>query len=238
MQLMRSSRPSWIRAAAVVLVAAWLGCGRSQTPHDSGRPSGPSGVSRVGQGTPPDKSPPSKTPSDDRPSPRRTIPEVVMAEAQRNKCLVWVGNIMPEVQLADHLEGIPRPLDASYGEKLTVVCFWRSGESRLRQEAAVQMLEDLQNDFYLPYRDKGVQVIGINVGDDPQVARQRIAEAEATFPNLVDPDEAFFAKVATEGLPRIYLLDQQGRILWLDREFSPTTRRRLQEGIEVALGAV
>ena len=68
---------------------------------------------------------------------------------------------------------------------------------------------------------KGVRVVGINVGDAPEaVPSKLLKEAGVTFPNLLDPEGAFFAKVATDKrLPRIYLLDAAGQ--------DPLVRRRV-----------
>jgi len=75
------------------------------------------------------------------------------------------------------------------------------------------------------------------VGDPLEEARRYVAEAKATFPNLLDPKGEYFAKIASERkMPRTYLLDAQGKVLWFDLEYSNTARRDLVQGIEVALG--
>jgi hypothetical protein len=104
--------------------------------------------------------------------------------------------------------------------------------------AARAALEDLQKDLFEPYRAKGVQVVGINEGDPAEAVSQLFGEAKLTFPNLLDPDGAFFNQVAKEKLPRPYLLDADGRILWFDLEFSRTSRGKLMQAIQVALGEI
>jgi hypothetical protein len=99
------------------------------------------------------------------------------------------------------------------------------------------MLGDLQ-DLSDAYLEKGVHIIGINEGDADEDVRMCVAGADAKFPILLDQDGAFFKKVATETLPRIYLLNAEGKILWFDLEFSLTTRRNLKKGIQVALGEI
>jgi len=134
---------------------------------------------------------------------------------------------MPEANLPD-IQGNQRPLAALYGEELTVVFFWNS-ESLY----SISELEDLTPDVAEPYRDKGVQVVGINVGDTPETAARQIQQVGAKFTNLLDQDRAYFlTKVAKAKIPRTYLLDAKGKIVWFDDEYSPTTRRDLEQAIE------
>jgi len=78
-------------------------------------------------------------------------------------------------------------------------------------------------------------VIGINVGDPAEKAAEAVEAADAAFPNFLDPDGEYFAKIATGKLPRTYLLDADGRVLWFDLEYSLTTRRQLEQAVEAAL---
>ncbi|NLX99371.1 MAG: redoxin domain-containing protein [Rhodopirellula sp.] len=165
----------------------------------------------------------------EEPAPPPKIPAVAMTEAMAATNLVSVGDSLPEGQLVD-LKGDARSLKDSYGPQLAVVLFW-NGENLY----ALQELQDLQIDVFEPYKDRGVGVIGVYVGDSAEVAREKTESAGATYPQLLDKDGAYFAKVAKEHLPRTYLLDAEGKILWFDLEYSTGTRRNLQQAIEVAL---
>ena len=50
---------------------------------------------------------------------------------------------------------------------------------------------------------------------------------------LLDSEGEALAKVATRRLPRTYLLDKKGKILWFDMEYSASTRRDLRDAIRV-----
>jgi thiol-disulfide isomerase/thioredoxin len=141
---------------------------------------------------------------------------------------------MPEAELPD-LQGNMQALRGLYGPKLTVVCFWAGGNSKYSELSAVELLADLEKDLFEPYVAKGVQVVGINVGGNPQAAGSLLSQAGTRFPNLLDPQGVFFAKVATEKIPRIYLLDAIGKIIWFDVEYSRSTRRDLLQAIRVVL---
>ena len=84
---------------------------------------------------------------------------------------------MPEIS------GQTCSLSQFYGEKLTVLFFWQSGGTMFAEIAAEDALESLAKDYAQPFAEKGVRVIGVNVGDPRQVAEQRITNAEAEFPH-------------------------------------------------------
>ena len=82
---------------------------------------------------------------------------------------------------------------------------------------------------------EGLRVVAVNEGDTAESVKSLVEKAAATFPCLLDPDGALFDQVATEKLPRVYLLDAEGTILWFDLEFSRTTRDKLLQAIQFAL---
>jgi len=153
-----------------------------------------------------------------------------MAQGDRATCRVVEGDTMPEAELPD-LQGKKVSLRSLFGKTFTVVLFWTS-----KSMDSLQELQDLELDFAKLYADKGLRVLGINQGDTPEVARKSLQAAGATFPNLLDPGGEYFAKVATGRLPRTYLLNREGKILWFDIVYSSTTRRQLETAVKVALG--
>jgi peroxiredoxin len=229
-------RQSWTLVVVACLAAACWGCRSGDTPNGPEESNGQSGENG-GQHPPRGNSPTTGSPGHQQePAPAPTIPKVAMTKELLTTCLVQVGDTMPDAELSD-LDGKSQPLAGLRGPKLTVLCFWKSGESLAGELKSLEILADLQ-DLYAADMEKGVRVVGINEGDLPEVVRKRVADAKATFPNLLDPDGAFFDKVATQRLPRVYLLDPEGVILWFDLEFSPTTRRHLKEAVQVALGEI
>ncbi|HEV3138773.1 MAG TPA: TlpA disulfide reductase family protein, partial [Pirellulales bacterium] len=140
-----------------------------------------------------------------------------------------VGGSLPDLQLADS-EGASQSLGKLMGPKLTVVVFWNGA-----QPSAMQELIDLGSDVADRFSGHGVAVVGINVGDDPQLARALAKSANARFPILDDPDGAAFGQIATKKIPRTYLVDATGKIVWLDIEYSRTTRRELSQAIRYLL---
>lgn len=232
---MAHGRPRWVMLFWAGVVVTWLGCQQAGQPEGKPAPAQPSGQDAPsGESAGQAKETAKVEPVAPEPPPPPKIPEVHLPEQLAKTNLVGVGDSMPPGEVTS-LEGSPQPLQSVYGERLTVVFFWK-GEDLYSQMAAVDALQFLEEDVVKSYGGKGVQVVAINVREAPGVVRQRLNEAKASFPNFRDPEGAYFAKVATERLPRIYLLDGQGKILWFDLEYSRTTRTELMRAIQVALG--
>jgi peroxiredoxin len=157
------------------------------------------------------------------------IPAVKLSNELLATCLVKVGDRLPDAELPD-TTGKRQSISSLCGPKLTVVFLWETNS-----EYAVSALEDLDADVAKPFLDKGVRVIGIDLRDGVDAVKEAVQQAGAGFPILLDPDGAYFAKIATDKVPRTYLIDAQGQILWFDVEYSRGTRRDLLAAVEVAL---
>ncbi|MBN2021962.1 MAG: TlpA family protein disulfide reductase [Pirellulales bacterium] len=208
---------------AAALAASWMGCNRPAAPKNDKKANDDAAAAAPGGAAEPAPEPKVEPP------PKPTMPEVKLSDALAAECLVKVGDAMPEATLPD-LAGKPTALGSLLGPKLTVVCFWKADNPY-----AVEELRDLAQDVAGPYEAKGVRVVGVNTGDAAEAAGTKARETGATFPNLIDADGAYFHKVATDKLPRTYLLDAEGKILWFDIEYSRSTRRDLLQAIDVTL---
>ena len=152
-------------------------------------------------------------------------PRVSMSQLHASTCLVKTGDTMPGIELTD-LDGVSRKLKDLSGSNLTVVVFWNTQFAFAREQFA-----RLVHEVVDPFGPLGVNVVTINSGDDPEVVGA-IAMASATkLVNLIDVDGIALALVSTEKLPRTYLLDASGTILWMDIEYSLSTRRELENAI-------
>ena len=96
-------------------------------------------------------------------------------------------------------------------------------------------LKALQHEVVDAYGAHGVHVVVVHLGSDGAAARELASEVGATYPVLLDPEESYFRTVATDLLPRIYVLDAQGKIAWFDGEYSETTRRNLLQTLDVIM---
>ena len=159
------------------------------------------------------------------------IPPVVLSKGHAALCRMKVGDTMPEIEL-DQLGGGRRNLADLLGKRATVVVFWRSDRHMARQQLA-----DMGPDVVEPYDESGVAVVGIAVSQPAAQVQRFLQQADADFPHLLDANGDAFAKVGSEKLPRTYLVDPQGKILWFDIEYSLATRRELHQALQAVTEA-
>jgi len=238
---MFQSHRSWVAVIAAGLALSCAGCPSKpsqkaaganvnpQADEDSTEPS--ASESRHGSAA--------RTPKPEEPPPPATIPKVNLSNELRAGCLVKVGDALPKAELPD-LAYKTHSLASLYGKKLTVVCFWTAVTRRTQLEAA-DTLRSLTNDVAKPFADKGVKVIGIevarNLGDGDAWQGMRETVSKLPFPCLTDDKGQYLGDVCKDDkLPRVFLLDAEGKILWFDVEYSRSTREDLVQGIRVALG--
>jgi peroxiredoxin len=156
------------------------------------------------------------------------MPEVVLSKAHAEDCLIRVGDEFPEFRLPD-LMGRMQSLEILQGDSLTVVVLW-SGDRLL----AADQLRHL-NEHIARYADLGVRSVAINVGQSPEHVRETAENLKLQVPMLLDLDRGLFSRVGKAHLPRTYLLDRDGSVLWLDIEFSRHTRDGLEQAIHASL---
>ena len=223
-------RRSWVVVIAAGLALTGMGCS-SKPSHEAAH-------------KPADKNAAKRPANQDRavvqpnrePPPPATIPKVNLSDELRAGCLVKVGDALPKGELPD-LANKTHSVDSLYGKKLTVVCFFTVGPTHRVAIEAVDALRSLTNEIAEPFGKKGVQVVGIDVVVPKAVVVRGVQEAGATFPCLLDAKGEYFRKIARDSkVPRVYLLDAKGKILWFDVEYSRSTREDLVQGIRVALG--
>lgn len=152
-------------------------------------------------------------------------PIVAMSDAHAKTCLVKVGDAFPELKLAE-LGGSEEELSQLRGKKLTVVVFWNS-----KKVYAAEQFARLKQEVDEAYSKFGVKVVAINVGDSPEAVKKLAQEHEVEFACLLDPTGEAYKQVATKMLPRTYLLDAEGKILWFDIEYSQGMRYELNNAV-------
>jgi peroxiredoxin len=156
-----------------------------------------------------------------------TIPEVFLSTLHAKWCISKVGDSFPATELPS-LGGASARLSALYGKQATVVLFWTNDRWMSRMA-----LEDLVHGVANDYEPQQVAVVGIAVGQSTGAARKQLSEPNAEFPQLLDGDGSALDEVGSVALPRLYVLDPAGKIVWFDIEYSESTRRELERTLVV-----
>lgn len=148
-------------------------------------------------------------------------PQVWLSAEHSAMCRVRVGDSLPPMKLP-RLAGEETELASLHGSLATVVVFWHEDAWMSRTA-----LSDLQQEIAAKYPAAEVSVVGIAVGTPKKTVDQTVQTAEVKFPQLLDADGKAFGRVGMVLLPRIYVLDAEGKILWFDIEYSESTRREI-----------
>jgi len=231
----------------IIGMGFWMGgCGQQEKPSATGPGGKPESGVPTGQQSPApshgSEQPGSlsETPTPPEPPsqpPPPTIPKVVMDATRRATFRVWVGDSLPAGQL-QNLQGQQVSLESLWGKKLTILVFWNS-----QSLSGLQQLQDLAKDVLPKYQEKGVRAAAIHVGGTSPEVQKVFPSAASSLSVLLDPEGTYFAQIAQpsakpeiELLPRTYLLDGQGKVLWLDIGYTETTLRGIEMTIQTVLG--
>lgn len=152
------------------------------------------------------------------------IPAVVLSAQHQKMCRVGVGDAMPDLSLTD-LKKQTQSLAKQFGQRATVVAF--IGKPNWMNRS---LLTDLPRDVAAAYADRGVATVVVTV-DRPATAK----EVSDSYLLVTDPTGQQFAKLGNGKLPRVYVLNADGQIVWFDIEYSRSTRRELKQTLAAML---
>jgi hypothetical protein len=152
-------------------------------------------------------------------------PRVVMSQEHEATCLVKVGDQFPDATLVG-TDGQHHALDSLLGPKLTVVIVWNS------ETVGGRIVYSKLAAALRPFQEEGVSGVAINRGDDIATVRRLQESQSGDIVNLIDTDKDLWTQIATRKMPRIYLLDPAGKILWMDIECSQGTLRDLRNAVQ------
>ncbi len=153
------------------------------------------------------------------------IPAVFLTDAHKKLCLVGVGDTLPLAGLQD-LKKRPARISDLSGKLGTVLFFWEPG-----QWMSKIGLADLQSDVAEAYAGHEISVVGVGVDVTPAQVKRDSAALKIDYTMLIDPQGKAFSKIGSKKLPRLFLLDCDGKILWFDIEYSLATRRELNQAL-------
>ena len=162
-------------------------------------------------------------------APSSDIPSVKLSTGHAKLCKVSVGDLFPATKLPLH-GGKESDLQSLRGKKATIVLFWHPDRWMARTA-----LVDLQRDIASKVDAKQVALVGIAVHQDSSSVTTILDGLKVTYPQLLDSEGKAFKCVGSAGLPRIYILDPAGKIVWFDIEYSEGTRREIGWTLEALM---
>ena len=123
----------------------------------------------------------------------------------------------PNVRLSEHVG------------QVVVISFWGSGCDACREQ-----LEALERDFGR-YRGRGLRIYGVEVSDDQTAALSFARGTRVTFPLLLDPAKTVARLYDVDNLPMTVLIDRDGKIRQVVRDFNETSRRACEDELRTLL---
>ena len=155
------------------------------------------------------------------------IPRVALSEQHRAMCKVGVGDTLPKLMLTTP-NGDEQALQPLFGKELTVIVFYQGHAEQKLGWMTRTLLRDLGPDVAKRFGKRGVAVIAIRADKAPEPA--------ADYLSLADPDGKALAELGEGKLPRVYVVDPKGKVLWFDIEYSHATRRELRQTLIARVG--
>lgn len=98
---------------------------------------------------------------------------------------------------------------AEYRGQVVMINFWATWCSPCRQE-----IPHL-NRLHERYRKTGFALLGINIDDQPRVAREMMQKLSVAFPVLFDTDKRVSRLYDVGAMPSSLLIDRDGRIRYI-----------------------
>jgi cytochrome c biogenesis protein CcmG, thiol:disulfide interchange protein DsbE len=113
-----------------------------------------------------------------------------------------LGTSAPEASLLDQKDATVQL--SSYRGKVVVLRFWASG---CKQCVAGMPAMDR---YLEKYRDKGVTVVGVNMGDSREVVEGFLKKMQLSYPVLRDPVLIAAKKYHVTSIPTTFFIDRKG----------------------------
>ena len=105
------------------------------------------------------------------------------------------------------LDGQMVPLRSALAGSVTVIDLWATWCAACERERP--KLERLS----AAYRERGVRVIGLSVGEPPSVVAAYVADKPFSYPVYLDPEFRVADALGDKQLPTLLLVDREGRIV-------------------------
>jgi thiol-disulfide isomerase/thioredoxin len=138
------------------------------------------------------------------------------------------GRVAPNCSLTPLGDGPPWELQELRG-RVVWLDFWASWCSACAE--ALPFLDELDREF----PDEDLQIVGINVDEDPEDAREFLARHPVGFRLAVDPSRSCPRDFDLPGMPTAFLIDRSGVIRYVHLGFRPGEAEGIREQVRSLL---
>lgn len=140
------------------------------------------------------------------------------------------GQPAPSISYPDHLgqlQGLEK-----YKGKYLLVDFWASWCGPCRQ--AIPKVMELHEQ----YKAKGLEVVSISIDTDKKAWEKAMADEKMPWEQLLSNDkDKTMALYQFSGIPTLYLIDREGKIVTKFTGYSPEAEKEIKAVIEKGIGA-
>ena len=128
---------------------------------------------------------------------------VFWGAARPAEAALRIGGTLPSTVIPG-IEGSPVRIPEAVRGKVAVLHFWQIGCSSCKLEMPAM------DRLYKRYRDKGLAVFAVNVGQKKETVKGFAAELGVSYPILIDAEGKNAAVYGITDVPRTYILDRGG----------------------------
>lgn len=138
---------------------------------------------------------------------RNTYHYAIMSAARDIKSQLAIGEIIPNFELKDSSEVLLNMLSFVQNKKYVLIDFWASWCGPCRREFSA--IKELYNQF----SDKGFEVIGVSIDEDPMRWKNALTEENIPWANVICTNEIAKNVYGVQSIPANYLIDNTGKII-------------------------
>jgi peroxiredoxin len=116
-----------------------------------------------------------------------------------------VGKLLPKFTLSD-LKGDKITVPDDFSGKVIIVRFWVDW----CKSCAIEM--PMMDAAYNKYKDRGLVVIAVNVGQQKDIAEAFVTKLKLSYPVVLDTDSSITNKYGVKAVPFTFIIDRKGII--------------------------
>jgi peroxiredoxin len=133
-----------------------------------------------------------------------------------------VDKVAPDFS-ATTLDGRTVSLADFRGQKRVIVSFWASwcGPCRLEMPELAKFYKDNHDD------SSDFEILAVSIDEDPKDASDFVTAQKLAFPVLLDPHQKMANAYEVEGIPTMFVIDKDGKVIYGRAGFEPNMEFQL-----------